>query len=59
MKYFFIFLCVIINLKMSAQAPSKFYQRFGGNGYDVGYDVKQTLDSGYIIGNHTKNNHLP
>ncbi len=49
MKYFFIFLCVIINLKISAQAPSKFYQRFGGNGYDVGYDVKQTLDSGYII----------
>ena len=49
MKYFFIFLCVIINLKICAQAPSKFYQRFGGNGYDVGYDVKQTLDSGYII----------
>lgn len=32
-----------------AQPPSKFYSRFGGNGYDVGYDVKQTLDNGYII----------
>jgi hypothetical protein len=32
-----------------AQAPRKFYMRFGGNGYDVGYDVKQTLDNGYII----------
>ncbi len=49
MKYLFIFLSVIFYLKMFAQAPSKFYQRFGGNGYDVGYDVKQTLDSGYII----------
>ena len=49
MKYIFIFLSAIFYLKSFAQAPSKFYQRFGGNGYDVGYDVKQTLDSGYII----------
>lgn len=32
-----------------AQAPSKFYTRFGGSGYDYGYDIKQTLDGGYII----------
>lgn len=49
MKYLFIFFSVIFYFKSIAQAPSKFYQRFGGNGYDVGYDVKQTLDSGYII----------
>lgn len=32
-----------------AQPPKSFYTRFGGNGYDVGYDVKQTFDNGYII----------
>lgn len=32
-----------------AQAPRKFYTRIGGDGYDYGYDVKQTLDNGYII----------
>ncbi|MGZ3883290.1 MAG: T9SS type A sorting domain-containing protein [Bacteroidia bacterium] len=32
-----------------AQAPSKFFTRFGGNGHDVGYGVKQTLDGQYIV----------
>ncbi len=45
---FFIFL-FIITFNLLAQPPSKFYTRIGGNGYDVGYDVKQTLDNGYII----------
>ena len=45
---FFIFL-FIITFNILAQPPSKFYTRIGGNGYDVGYDVKQTLDNGYII----------
>ncbi|MES2131272.1 MAG: T9SS type A sorting domain-containing protein [Bacteroidota bacterium] len=44
----FFFLCLSCNVLL-AQAPQKFYMRFGGNGYDVGYDVKQTLDNGYII----------
>jgi hypothetical protein len=38
---------------MISQAPSKFFQRFGGNGYDVAYDLKQTLDSGYIVAGST------
>ncbi|MFO0321099.1 MAG: T9SS type A sorting domain-containing protein [Bacteroidota bacterium] len=49
MKHLFKIYCVIFHFIIHAQPPSKFYQRFGGNGYDVGYDVKQTLDSGYII----------
>lgn len=32
-----------------AQAPTKFYTRFGGYGDDVGYGVKQTLDGQYIV----------
>lgn len=42
-----IFMCCLAQLK--AQAPKRFYFRFGGNGYDYAYDVKQTLDNGYII----------
>jgi hypothetical protein len=42
-------LFLVMTLLMAAQAPRKFYTMFGGNGYDVGYDVKQTLDGGYIV----------
>ena len=49
MKSIFCFLFFIITCFLEAQPPSKFYTRIGGNGYDVGYDVKQTLDNGYII----------
>lgn len=49
MKSIFCFLLFTISCFIEAQPPSKFYTRIGGNGYDVGYDVKQTLDNGYII----------
>jgi hypothetical protein len=49
MKQFFLFFFFVLVLFGSAQPPSKFHCRYGGSGYDVGYDVKQTLDKGYII----------
>ncbi len=42
-------LFLLIASVVKAQPPRKFYTSFGGNGYDVGYDVKQTLDGGYIV----------
>ena len=48
MRAFVLFLLIITTCAY-AQAPQKFYARYGGNGYDVGYDVRQTLDKGYII----------
>ncbi|MDF2448305.1 MAG: hypothetical protein K0R26_809 [Bacteroidota bacterium] len=49
MKQIFLFYFFVLVLFGSAQPPSKFHCRYGGSGYDVGYDVKQTLDKGYII----------
>lgn len=45
LSYILFFLCLYIE----AQPPKSFYFRFGGNGYDVGNDIKQTSDKGYII----------
>lgn len=46
---YFAACCLLLSLCGLSQAPSKFYTRFGGSGYDYGYDIKQTLDGGYII----------
>lgn len=40
---------LVATIIANAQPPRKFYTRIGGNGYDYGYDIKQTLDNGYII----------
>ncbi|MES2568046.1 MAG: T9SS type A sorting domain-containing protein [Bacteroidota bacterium] len=49
MKQILFILLFVIGISIDAQPPSKFHCRYGGSGYDVGYDVKQTLDNGYII----------
>ena len=50
MNKIFLFICFLfLSILINAQAPVKFYCRYGGNGYDIGNDVKQTHDKGYII----------
>lgn len=47
-----IFFCYVLLLGF-AQPPTRFYTKFGGNGVDVGYSAKQTLDRQYIIAGST------
>lgn len=49
MKKLLFILIFISSIKFNGQPPTNFYSTYGGNGYDVGYDIKQTLDKGYII----------
>lgn len=43
---YILFFCACISLK--AQPPSKWYAKFGGNGVDVAYGVKETFQKKYI-----------
>lgn len=49
MKKLIIIWFVILTKVVSSQPPSKFNTAFGGNGEDIGYSCKQTLDGNYII----------
>ncbi|MCA0430483.1 MAG: T9SS type A sorting domain-containing protein [Bacteroidetes bacterium] len=48
-NYIIYFLSLIFVIKLNAQPPKKFYSKYGGSGVDIGYGLKQTLDSNYII----------
>lgn len=53
MKQIVLLVFLFVSFLLKAQPPSKFMCRYGSNGYDVGYDLKQTLDGGYIIAGST------
>lgn len=47
-NYYLLFLVVLTGM-LEAQAPRRFYTKFGGSGIDIGYSVVQTLDGQYIV----------
>lgn len=50
MKKIILLITILVTVKnTNAQPPERFYTRFGGNGHDIGYGVKQTLDGHYIV----------
>jgi len=49
MKKLFQFILIISAYLVQAQAPDKFYNRFGGFGHDIGYGVIQTLNGQYAV----------
>lgn len=53
MKLFVLICFLFASFLVKAQPPSKFFCKYGSYGYDVGYDVKQTSDKGYVIAGST------
>src|SRR5438094_194617 len=54
MKNASLIIYLLCTLFLSAQPPKRFFTKFGGNGIDIGYSVKQTLDRQYIIAGSTR-----
>lgn len=44
---------IILGFNLSAQPPSKWYNKFGGSGIDIGYGVKETYERHYIVAGST------
>ncbi|MCC6372766.1 MAG: hypothetical protein IT236_17310 [Bacteroidia bacterium] len=48
-----IAILILFECLLNAQAPQRFYTKFGGEGDDIGYSGKQTLDRQYIVAGST------
>lgn len=48
-RHLLVFLMVFTLIKVTAQSPSRFFSKIGGDGEDIGYSGKITLDDKYII----------
>ncbi|MDZ4663941.1 MAG: T9SS type A sorting domain-containing protein [Bacteroidota bacterium] len=46
-------LLVVLSFNLNAQPPSKWYNKFGGSGIDIGYGVKETYERNYIVAGST------
>lgn len=53
MRNVFVIVFIVYGFCLNAQAPSRFYTKFGDGGDDIGYSVKQTLDGQYIVAGST------
>jgi len=53
MKKYLLILFLFSLLQGVAQPPSKFFNKFGGLGIDIGYGVKETYDRQYIVAGST------
>lgn len=53
MRIVILLLTFLFGLNVGAQSPIRFLTTFGGNGDDVGYSVKTTLDGQYIVAGST------
>lgn len=49
MKKLIVILFLFVGNVIIAQAPQKFYSRFGGYGHDIGYGIIQTLNGQYAV----------
>ncbi len=49
MKKIVISLILLFTFYIKAQPPLRFYTKFGGNGDDIGYSAKETLDRHFIV----------
>lgn len=53
MKKIVLTYLILLTCLLQAQAPYKFYTRFGGYGHDIGYSVIQTLNGQYAVAGST------
>lgn len=49
MKKILLVIVLFMGCLVSAQPPTRFFSKFGGNGVDIGYGVKETFNRQYII----------